>query len=78
LFFTSFHHPTRLTVPAQAQFIISPDRLFAEKGAVSKINYYDRFKQYKKLIVKNIDSPQMKVLVAWLNALLFQIHSKDN
>ena len=68
----------RLTILAQAQFIISPDRLFAEKGAISKIDYHSRFKQYKRIIIKNIDSPQMKALVARLNTQLFQIHSKDH
>lgn len=72
-----FYCPTSLTISIQAQFIISPDRLFAERGAISKTNYRDRFKQYKKLIIKNIDSPQMKVLLARLNAQLFQVHSQD-
>ena len=67
----------RLTILAQAQFIISPDRLFAEKGAISKIDYHSCFKQYKRIIIKNINSPQTKALVARLNAQLFQIHSKD-
>ena len=58
--------------PFQAQFIISPDRLFAEKGATSKIKYHDRFTQYKKLIIKNINSPQMKLLMSQLNTQLFQ------
>jgi hypothetical protein len=70
--------PRLLIFSVQAQFIISPDRLFAEKGAITKINYHDRFKQYKKLIVKNINSPQMKVLMAQLDAQLFRTESKVN
>ena len=62
----------------QAQFLISPDHVFTEKGVVSKIDYRDRFKQYKKLIIKNIDSPQMKILMTRFNAQLLKIHSQDD
>jgi hypothetical protein len=61
----------------QAQFIISPDHDFSEKGAISKINYRERFRQYKKLIIKIIDAPRMKSLVARFNAQLFQVYSPD-
>ncbi|KAF9793538.1 hypothetical protein BJ322DRAFT_1017019 [Thelephora terrestris] len=60
-----------------AQFIISPDQLFSEKGAISKINYRDRFKQYKRLIIKNIDTPRMVQLITRLNTELFHIHSPN-
>ena len=70
-FICPFLPSPRLTILAQAQFIISPDYLFAKKGTISKIDYYSCFKQSKRNIIKNIDSPQMKVLVAQLNAQLF-------
>lgn len=59
----------------QAQFIISPDLTFSEIGTVSKIDYRDRFKQYKKFIIRNIDAPGTKALMARLNAELFRTYS---
>ncbi|KAF9790700.1 hypothetical protein BJ322DRAFT_988395, partial [Thelephora terrestris] len=56
-----------------AQFIISPDHTFSEKGAITKIDYRDRFKQYKKFIIKTLESPRMKMLMAQLESELFQI-----
>jgi hypothetical protein len=67
-----------LTILVQAQFIISPDHVFMEKGGITKINYRDRFKVYKKFIIRNADTPRMKRLVAQLNADLLHIHSPDN
>ncbi|KAF9779196.1 hypothetical protein BJ322DRAFT_1172217 [Thelephora terrestris] len=61
-----------------AQFIISPDHVFMEKGGITKINYRNRFKVYKKFIIRNADTPRMKRLVAQLNADLLHIHSPDN
>lgn len=57
--------------------MLSPDHVFSERGAISNIDYSGRFKQYKKFIVKNLDSPQMKALMARLNAQLFRTHSKN-
>ena len=65
------------SIPLEAQFIISPDHLFAKNGATSKINYGDCFKQYKKFIIKNIDSPQMKLLIGQLNTQIFLTHQQD-
>ena len=72
-----FPDSLKLSSLIQAQFIISPDQLFSEKGAISKINYCDRFKQYKKLIIKNIDTPRMEQLITRLNTELFHVHSPN-
>ena len=66
-----------LTLLTQAQFIISPDRTFSEAGAISKIDYRDRFKQYKRLIIRNADTPRMRTLVTQLERELLQVHSPD-
>ena len=66
-----------LTLLTQAQFIISPDRAFSETGAISKIDYCDRFKQYKKFIIRNADTPRMRTLVAQLERELLQVRSPD-
>ena len=58
--------------------MISPDRTFSETGARSKIDYRDRFKQYKRLIVRNPNTPRMRTFVAQLERQLFQVHSPDN
>ena len=60
--FTLFSY-NPLTRLIQAQFMISPDRTFLEMGAISRINYRDRFKQYKRLIIKNANTPRMSELV---------------
>ena len=62
----------------QAQFILSPDQVFSEKGAISKIDYHDRFTQYKKFIVKHLETPRMKELTAYLDANLFPSNSVDD
>ena len=67
-----------LPIPRQAQFILSPDQLFSEKGAISSIKYHDRFKKYKKFLVKNIETRGTKALMARLNAGLFQTYSSGN
>ena len=55
----------------QAQFILSPDLLFSEKGAVSKIDYHYRFKHYKGFIVEHMATPGMEGLMTRLNRELF-------
>ena len=62
----------------QAQFILSPDPTFSEKGSISKIEYHDCFTWYKKFIIKHLQTPQMKMLVAWLNMQLFLANAVDN
>jgi hypothetical protein len=52
--------------------------MFSEKGTITKINYRDCFKQYKKFIVKNIEAPRMKALMARLNAKIFQVYPPDD
>ena len=42
-----------------------------------KINYGDHFKQYNKFIIKNIDSPQLKLLIGQLNTQIFLTHQQD-
>ena len=64
-------------ISLQAQFVLSPDPLFSESGTTSKINYSDRFKQYKKFIVKHLETPRMKILMAGLDAELFQPKPTD-
>ena len=63
-----------LTTLTQAQFIISNDREFGECGAHTKINYAKRLDQYKRLIVKLIETPGMVALIAQLNADVLGIH----
>lgn len=66
-----------LTPPIQAQFIISPDRSFSEMGAITQVNYRDRFIKYKKFIIRNADTPRMRALVERLEKDLLQGHSPD-
>ena len=75
--FTLFSH-NPLTPLIQAQFMISPDRTFSETGAISRINYRDRFKQYKRLIIKNANTPRMSELVVRLERELLQVYSPDS
>jgi len=72
-----FHHFYRLTVSTQAQFILSPDRTFSKTGAVSKTKYHDRFTQYKRFIVKHLNTPRMKELFAQYNVELFPANLPD-
>lgn len=66
-----------LTISMQAQFILSPDPVFSEKGTISKIKYSDRFKQYKKFIIEHLKTRRMKELFAWYNRELFPANSTD-
>ena len=61
----------------QATFLISPDSKFSERGSVTGINYYDRFKAYKRLIIKTIDTPRITALIAQLNTETLQICAPD-
>ena len=67
-----------LILVIQAQFIISPDRAFSETGAISRVDYRDRFNKYKKFIIKHADTPRMRRLVAQLEKDFFQVHSPDS
>ena len=62
---------------SQAQFMLSPDPVFSETGSVTGIKYCDRFKQYKKLIVKLLETPRMNALFMRINAELFPVDRPD-
>jgi hypothetical protein len=53
--------------------MLSPDPAFSETGSITGIKYGDHFKQYKKLIVKILRTPQMQVLFTWLNEEFFLV-----
>jgi hypothetical protein len=57
--------------------MLSPDPVFSETGSVTGIKYCDRFKQYKKLIVKLLETPRMKALFTRFNAELFPVDRPD-
>jgi hypothetical protein len=72
-----FPSSTKLITPLQAQFLISPDHTFSQCGAVTGINYSDRFKQYKRLIIKTIATPVIQALIARLNLEVLQSQQPD-
>jgi hypothetical protein len=57
--------------------MLSPDPVFSETGSVTGIKYCDRFKQYKKLIVKLLETPRMNALFMRINAELFPVDRPD-
>ena len=55
--------------------MISPDFVFSDKGAITKTNYHQHFKRYKRFLIMNIESPGVKALVSKLNTEVLGIHS---
>jgi hypothetical protein len=62
----------------QAIFLLSPDTKFSDRGATTGINYSDRFKTYKRFIIKAIDTPGIAALFAHINKQVLQIQPPDN
>ena len=58
--------------------MLSPDPLFSETSAITKIKYNDRFKRYKMFIGKHLESSQMKGLIARFNVELFPADPLDH
>ena len=55
--------------------MISSDFVLSDMGAITKTDYHQHFKRYKKFLIMNIKSLGVKVLVLKLNAEVLGIHS---
>ena len=55
--------------------MISPDFMFSGKGAITKTDYHQHFKRYRKFIIMNIKSLGVKVLFLKLNVKVLGVHS---
>ncbi|KAJ7658448.1 hypothetical protein B0H17DRAFT_1262230 [Mycena rosella] len=54
-----------------ARFLVSADKLWASKGAITEINWEDNYRTYRKLLTSNPDAPSIKNIFRTFNKHVF-------
>ncbi|KAJ7699602.1 hypothetical protein B0H17DRAFT_1196221 [Mycena rosella] len=54
-----------------ARFLLSADKLWASKGAITEINWEDNYRTYRKLLTSNPDAPSIKNIFRTFNKHVF-------
>ncbi|KAJ7626720.1 hypothetical protein B0H17DRAFT_1150948 [Mycena rosella] len=55
----------------EARFLVSADKLWASKGAITEINWEDNDRTYRKLLTSNPDAPSIKNIFRTFNKHIF-------